>query len=720
MGIRFKLFIFFLVGVASLLNAGYQWPIAPFDQQHDVSATFCENRPSTDGSVLMDHFHNAIDIPLSEGGPVYAIESGSVESLVREGYSAWIRVGNFNYLHVTPLVTLGVGDNVQKGQFVGYTNYANHVHLIDGRYPDYINPLRSGGIAPFSDPYQPTVAFVKFYQDGSASQFKHGKVYGKVDIVARLYDRTDNGSYGGNNGIYLAGYQIFDSTGAVPVSAAYTPYQFDVRPGNAYVKNVYFPGSDLSTYIYILTNRITGNNYWNTAALTPGKYIVRVYTEDTRNNRREFDQPVEVTLPDHTPPRKPQISALAVDAAGDWRFDWQPDTALDVKGYEFYFSLNGETFSEQSAISAAIQARDTIYTAENYEAAYPLYVRLRAYDNAAITNYSSFSNTYMFQRAQAGNPKFLIVDGFKRSDGYWQAERHDFAIDYAQLLIQNELSFNSCSVEGLRLGKIDLRDYANVIFFWGDDTASTDELIVRELSDYLENGGHLLINGTKYLPALSRQGKAAFLSDWLNDKVVNEMKAAEGLSFENQTLPLQTPYTPAPQTVAIEPIMYGGVFWRYESGRIAAVAYKGTFGKGQNEGAVITCGFPFEMLVQGALREKMFKQTLSFLDALPTGMKDYPPYLPRNKELLQAYPNPFNGQIRFKYDMPIRGEIKIEITDIHGRRVRSLLSGEQRAGTQEIIWDSKNNFNCEVSSGVYIVRINFGQKVQALKIVLIR
>lgn len=720
MAVHYKIWIFFLSGLTTLLTAGYQWPIAPFDQQHAVSATFCENRPSSDGSVLIDHFHNAIDIPLSEGGEVFAIESGSVESLVREGYSAWIRVGNFNYLHVIPLATLDVGDAVQKGQLVGHTNYANHVHLIDGRYPDYINPLRRGGIAPFSDPYQPTVAYVKFYQDGTTNEFTHGKVYGKVDIVARLYDRTDNSAYGTNNGIYLAGYQIFDSSGSVPVSSAYTPYQFDVRPSNSYVKNVYFTGSDLSTYIYILSNRVTGNNYWDTSTLAPGKYTVRVYTEDTRSNRKEFDQTVEVVLPDYTPPAKPEMDILAVDDKGDWRLEWRPNSAPDVRGYEFYFSLNGETFSKQSSISALLQPGDTIYTAENFDPAYPFFIRLRAYDAAAVTNYSSFSNTYGFKRPQEGRPSFLIVDGFERDDGYWQSARHDFVMEYAQFLRQNELSFNSCSVEGLRRGKIDLRDYANVIFFSGDDSVSADELILQELNDFLENGGHLFLSGTTYLPALARQGQGAFLSDLLHTRVLSEPDTALSVSFANQTLPLESPYAVVPHPVALEPLLGGGVFWRYASGLTAAVAYKGAFGQGQKAGAVITCGFPFEMLPQGTLRDEMFKQALSFLEALPTGVEDFPDFLPQHKELLQAYPNPFNGQIRLKYEMPLQGKVTIDIFDIRGEKVWTAQPPRQPAGVHEIIWKAKDNSNRQVSSGIYIVQIQVHRQTQAVKIVLIR
>jgi hypothetical protein len=51
--------------------------------------------------------------------------------------------------------------------------------------------------------------------------FPGSKISGKVDMVVRLYDKTDNGTYGSNNGVYLAGYQIYDSSGTDAVPSAY-------------------------------------------------------------------------------------------------------------------------------------------------------------------------------------------------------------------------------------------------------------------------------------------------------------------------------------------------------------------------------------------------------------------------------------------------------------------------------------------------------------------
>ena len=49
-----------------LLSQSYNWPCQPFDQQHWINGTFCECRSGSSGDI--DHFHDGVDIHLSEGG----------------------------------------------------------------------------------------------------------------------------------------------------------------------------------------------------------------------------------------------------------------------------------------------------------------------------------------------------------------------------------------------------------------------------------------------------------------------------------------------------------------------------------------------------------------------------------------------------------------------------------------------------------------------------
>ena len=68
----------FVFAVIKILPAQsfYNWPCAPFDQQHFINGTFCENRPS--GSINIHHFHDGVDINLPQGNNVYSVINGSI------------------------------------------------------------------------------------------------------------------------------------------------------------------------------------------------------------------------------------------------------------------------------------------------------------------------------------------------------------------------------------------------------------------------------------------------------------------------------------------------------------------------------------------------------------------------------------------------------------------------------------------------------------------
>jgi len=702
--------------VFRMATAGYQWPIKPFTDQHSVSATFCENRPSSDGTVLIDHFHNAIDIPLTSGGNVYAIESGNVESLTREGYSAWIRVGRYNYLHVTPLAELDVNDYVQKGQLVGHTNYANHVHLIDGYYPNYINPLRSDGITPFEDPYMPTVASVKFYIDGTKTAFPGSKISGKVDMVVRLYDKTDNGTYGSNNGIYTAGYQVYDSSGTETQSARFTPYKFDVRPSNSYVRNVFFDGSDLSTYFYILTNQVEQNNYLNTATYPPGKYKIKIYTEDTRGNRTEFWKTVEMAEEDQSAPDMPQIKLFNGQADGSFQLYWKQNSATDIAGYAFYYSLNGISFTEQNAVSLAIGAQDTSYSGNGFNYTYPFYAKLRVYDNAARMNYSGFSNTYV-NKPGADGSRFLIVDGFSRTNGYWKSNRHDFVVRYAEYLLEQGESFISCSVEALEQDLVDLRDYPNVLYFKGDESGlSTKER--NALAAYLENGGNLFICGSEIVSGLTESGQSSFATDYLKATLLSDSSVSLIISDTSNTSTgeLSLPYNVAPACDVLAGSGGAQPFFFYQDGSTAGISFYNTFGNSEQPAKLIFAGFPFELLEKNSGTLELFNTVSGYFNAADISLSERP----EASAKLSAFPNPFTESVTIRYtidsdnDKPVH--VVLDIFDLLGRRIKILVDEEKSADSDEVIWEP----SAALSSGLYICRLRYGRVNRSIKLILLK
>ncbi len=97
---------------------------------------------------------------------------------------------------------------------------------------------------------------------------------------------------------------------------------------------------------------------------------------------------------------------------------------------------------------------------------------------------------------------------------------------------------------------------------------------------------------------------------------------------------------------------------------------------------------------------------------------------PKRFALFQNYPNPFNPTTTIQYQLPSDSKVRIEIYNILGQRVRTLINKEQKAGVYKIPWDGRNAYGSKVASGLYIYRIKAetGGKtfVQAKKMLLVK
>jgi len=90
--------------------------------------------------------------------------------------------------------------------------------------------------------------------------------------------------------------------------------------------------------------------------------------------------------------------------------------------------------------------------------------------------------------------------------------------------------------------------------------------------------------------------------------------------------------------------------------------------------------------------------------------------------LSQNYPNPFNSSTQFNYTVSGKGvqKIKIEIFDILGRRVKSLLEQNQNPGSYTIRWDALDNYGLNCATGVYFCSLTANNKRVIRKFILIR
>jgi hypothetical protein len=79
-------------------------------------------------------------------------------------------------------------------------------------------------------------------------------------------------------------------------------------------------------------------------------------------------------------------------------------------------------------------------------------------------------------------------------------------------------------------------------------------------------------------------------------------------------------------------------------------------------------------------------------------------------ELSQNYPNPFNPSTKISFALPVSGKVKLEIYDLLGNTVRTLVSKEMNAGRHEVLWDGRNQNGHTVAVGIYLYRIVFQRR----------
>ncbi len=71
----------------------------------------------------------------------------------------------------------------------------------------------------------------------------------------------------------------------------------------------------------------------------------------------------------------------------------------------------------------------------------------------------------------------------------------------------------------------------------------------------------------------------------------------------------------------------------------------------------------------------------------------------------KTYPNPFSNNTRFDLKLPGKGEVSLNIYDVSGRLVKTLVNTELNPGSHKYVWDGKDNNDGEVSNGNYFYRL---------------
>ncbi len=94
--------------------------------------------------------------------------------------------------------------------------------------------------------------------------------------------------------------------------------------------------------------------------------------------------------------------------------------------------------------------------------------------------------------------------------------------------------------------------------------------------------------------------------------------------------------------------------------------------------------------------------------------------LPKPEVTLSNYPNPFNPETKIVFNLPEEGNVKLEIYNIKGQKVKTLLDCYMSPGRSEMIWNGKDDNGKPVGSGVYFYQLQTPAKSYVKKCMLLK
>jgi hypothetical protein len=100
---------------------------------------------------------------------------------------------------------------------------------------------------------------------------------------------------------------------------------------------------------------------------------------------------------------------------------------------------------------------------------------------------------------------------------------------------------------------------------------------------------------------------------------------------------------------------------------------------------------------------------------ISTQPKEFTPELPSSVALKQNYPNPFNPVTQISYELPEQSEVRLQVFDMTGRQVATLVNESVNAGAHTVNFNASN-----LSSGVYLYKLQAGSTVLTRKLTLIK
>lgn len=109
---------------------------------------------------------------------------------------------------------------------------------------------------------------------------------------------------------------------------------------------------------------------------------------------------------------------------------------------------------------------------------------------------------------------------------------------------------------------------------------------------------------------------------------------------------------------------------------------------------------------------------LTYYHKPTSDVNDHDKFIPSSYVLFQNHPNPFNPSTNIPYQIPEAANMMIQIYNVKGNVVCTLLNERKTKGQYIVQWDGLDESGKKVASGVYLCRMTAGNFIDVKKLIL--
>ncbi len=132
---------------------------------------------------------------------------------------------------------------------------------------------------------------------------------------------------------------------------------------------------------------------------------------------------------------------------------------------------------------------------------------------------------------------------------------------------------------------------------------------------------------------------------------------------------------------------------------------------------VVYLAFGFEAISNATDRTALMQGVIDWMSPVGAAVGDD---LPHAVVGLENIPNPFNPMTSIRFSLEAETQVSLEVYDVKGRLLRTLANGPRQPGDHQVNWDGRDDAGRVLPSGTYFCRIESGEDVESLKMMLVR